>query len=395
MMQRALIILLLLSTACVSELAPVPELQYDLEELESTTTPLTQQQRVALDGVYVVEQGTSAFGDTVVGRWIDHRFCLYAIHDVVFAELAGGARQDSIILGGYYRIVRSGRGATFGLGMKADDQTLVGTTSDGEQMSLRRVRDAYPAPPPIHVLAHRGGGRNSERLGVSENSMAMVRYASILGATGVEIDVKQTRDGEIIVFHDDTFSPRTVVGAYLLGRVDAFRLTDIKRYGQLIHGESIPTLDEMLAMIVDSTTLSFVWIDVKDARSVDAIIAAQQRATDHARAVGRTLEIIIGIPTSDVFTAFLRSPQANNIPFLYELDAETALAYPNCRVWAPRWTNGIPSSQIDAMHAQGKLVFTWTLDVRDYIADFLYGSKIDGILTNYPSLVNAMHSVQR
>jgi len=83
------------------------------------------------------------------------------------------------------------------------------------------------------------------------------------------------------------------------------------------------------------------------------------------------------------------------VPFLYELDANTALAYANCRAWAPRWTNGIPSSQIAAFHAQGNLVFTWTLDVRDYIADFLYGSDIDGILTNYPSLVSAMHYVRR
>ena len=176
----------------------------------------------------------------------------------------------------------------------------------------------------------------------------------------MEIDVKRTRDGHIIVFHDDTFSPRTVTGAYLLGRIDAFDLDQIKRYGRLVNGESIPTLDEMLQVIVDSTALSMVWIDVKDAVSVPAVIEAQRDAIRHADAVGRSVTIALGIPTQDVHDAYLRSISGTPTPTINELDLATTLSTStrmNCVAWAPRWTTSITAAEIDQCHAEGLLVY--------------------------------------
>ena len=66
--------------------------------------------------------------------------------------------------------------------------------------------------------------------------------------------------------------------------------------------------------------------------------------------------------------------------------------YPTYEVfWAPRWTNGIPSGDIARVQYAGVKVFVWTLDVRDFIEDFLYDSEVDGILSNYPSLVAGMY----
>ena len=47
---------------------------------------------------------------------------------------------------------------------------------------------------------------------------------------------------ELILFHDDSFSPRTVQGAYLLGKVENYDLEQITSLGKLIYGERIPTL---------------------------------------------------------------------------------------------------------------------------------------------------------
>jgi hypothetical protein len=46
---------------------------------------------------------------------------------------------------------------------------------------------------------------------------------------------------------------------------------------------------------------------------------------------------------------------------------------------------------IDKLHNAGKLVFTWTLDVRDYIDDYLKSGNYDVVLSNYPSLVTGMY----
>jgi glycerophosphoryl diester phosphodiesterase len=64
---------------------------------------------------------------------------------------------------------------------------------------------------------------------------------------------------------------------------------------------------------------------------------------------------------------------------------------PTCQVWAPRWTDGIQSGDIARVHSSGKKIFLWTLDVKDYIQDFLFNNEIDGILSNYPSLVAGMY----
>jgi len=219
-------------------------------------------------------------------------------------------------------------------------------------------------------------------------------HSEVLGSTGVEIDVKRTRDGQLILFHDDTFSPRTVQGTYLLGKVENFDLDQIKLLGQLIYGESIPTLFEALRVVIDSTKLSLVWLDLKDPSIVDETIRIQKEALDYALSIGKNIQILLGIPDQDVLNAYRLSNLKNTTDIIIELDAETVLSSkdsnPKNVFWAPRWTNGIPFGDIARVKSAGVKVFVWTLDVRDYIEYFL-GSEVDGILSNYPSLVAGMY----
>jgi len=392
---------LLILASCIMHLPTEPELYVNDKYL----IQLSDSAKSLMNGVYAVDIGKDLLGEEVVGIWNDRRWCLYAKNDVLFSECAGGPIGDLIEIIGYIRIVRTGSGVNLNLtissgegateliqGIAPEQIILRGEASDGTQVVLKKVRPINNnSPAAFYVIAHRGGGRNSERLGRSENSIEMIRYAEILGANGVEIDVKCTRDGHLIVFHDNTFSPRTVKGTYLLGKVENFDLEQIKIFGQLIYGESIPTLEEALNAIIDETKLSLIWIDLKDPEIVDAIILAQQSAINYASSVGRNIKILLGIPTEEILNAYNSSVYKNTTPTLVELDANTARSLQTCGAWAPRWTNGIPSQEIiDDMHSRNILVFTWTLDVQDYINDFLE-AKIDGILSNYPSLVAGMY----
>ncbi len=404
------ILLLAFLVGCIAELAPVAELEIDLDRIASETHPLDAQQKAFMSGVYEVVSGADLLGPRVSGRWIDGRWCLFSQHDVVLAEMAGGFASDSVHLTGFVRVVRSGQGITVDLliaprdggqdlanGREPTRLTLAGSTSSGTRLQLRRVGNLYQPQAPFHVLAHRGGGRNAERLGMSENSIAMVLHASRLGATGIEIDVKRTRDGRIIVFHDDTFSPRTVSGAYLLGRVESFDLDQIRQYGQLINGEPIPTLEDMLHAVIDSTQLSLVWIDVKDAGSMESVVRIQREALAYAAATGHPVRIAIGIVDDRSRQAYLQAVAGDPTPTISELDRSTTLASAEsmrCLAWAPRWTTTITNSDVSHCHAAGVLVFTWTLDVREYIAEYLFETPVDGILSNYPSLVAGMQDTR-
>ncbi|MBM2815129.1 MAG: hypothetical protein HW421_1891 [Ignavibacteria bacterium] len=399
-MNKFLIYIVLFLICCSSELPLAPELTVDFNRLESATTPLDSIAKSNMNGIYSVLEGKEMFGDEVVGKWIERRWCLYAKHDVVFSENAGGSSGDLILLTGYVRIVRSGSASVLDLKIYPDEgskdllNTLTpsslivrGRASNGKEIVLKRVRNLNSSQ--LFIVAHRGGGRNSERLGVSENSLAMLKLAQYLGATGVEIDVKRTRDGKLIVFHDDTFSPRTVQGSYLLGDVGNFDLSQIKQFGRLIYGESIPTLEEALNTVIDSTILSLVWLDIKDPSTVDEVIRTQLKV--YERAKKRNVLILLGIPSQDILNAYNSSSLANTTPILIEFNFNDVLSHKTCQVWGPRWTNGINSSSIVQVHDSGRLVFTWTLDYREYISDFLNSTNFDGILSNYPSLVAGMY----
>jgi glycerophosphoryl diester phosphodiesterase len=71
------------------------------------------------------------------------------------------------------------------------------------------VRERIEALAPTANLAHRGLGPTRPRSVQPENSLAAFRAAMQQGADGIELDVELTRDGELVVMHDDTFDRTT------------------------------------------------------------------------------------------------------------------------------------------------------------------------------------------
>jgi len=101
--------------------------------------------------------------------------------------------------------------------------------------------------PPL-IIAHRGN--SSER---PENTKAAFVSALEVGAEIVELDVQLTRDGHIVVIHDDSLD-RTTSGR---GRVVERTLSEIRalsagypeRFGDRFAGERVPTLGETLELL--------------------------------------------------------------------------------------------------------------------------------------------------
>ena len=58
----------------------------------------------------------------------------------------------------------------------------------------------WPRPDLVNVIAHRG-----LRLlgGSTENSLTAVAAAAKAGYEGVELDIRSTKDGQVVAFHDD------------------------------------------------------------------------------------------------------------------------------------------------------------------------------------------------
>ena len=92
-----------------------------------------------------------------------------------------------------------------------------------------------------HNLAHRGLHDNSTSR--PENSLAAFRYAVEKGY-GAELDVQLTRDGQVVVFHDDTVN-RVCCGD---GRVDGFTLSELQQFPLCKTDERIPLFTEVLSI---------------------------------------------------------------------------------------------------------------------------------------------------
>ena len=122
----------------------------------------------------------------------------------------------------------------------------------------------------IAVIAHRGEHRSNP-----ENTVAAISAAASLGCDYVEIDVRTTRDGGLVLMHgesvDATTDGKGAVAGMTLREVRALRTP----------GQPIPTLDEALEAMPGRCG---VYLDAKRV-SADDIVAALTRHRIADRAV--------------------------------------------------------------------------------------------------------------
>lgn len=101
----------------------------------------------------------------------------------------------------------------------------------------------------LKVYAHRGSSGTHP-----ENTIAAFRAAAVLPVYGVEFDVHMTKDGELVVIHDESID-RTSNGK---GFIKDMTLAELKHYdvgkgfSPKFKGETIPTLREVLYVFKDT-----------------------------------------------------------------------------------------------------------------------------------------------
>jgi glycerophosphoryl diester phosphodiesterase len=214
--------------------------------------------------------------------------------------------------------------------------------------------------------------------------------ASRFGATGIEIDVRYTKDGVPILYHDNSLNLRLIQKNGLDGDIEKYTYQQLQTFVRLINGERIPTLEEVLETVINNTTLSFVWLDTKYTGPMDKVQAIQQKFLQRAVQAGRQLQIVIGLPTQKAVDAYQALPNKNNTPVLCELDTAITRSL-GARIWAPRWTLGPQTDEVLAMQAQGRTVYVWTLDEPKFIEQFISEGRFEGILSNYSPVVAYYH----
>ena len=120
--------------------------------------------------------------------------------------------------------------------------TDIGSSKTVEQI-LQNLRN--PSENNVLVVAHRGDWRNAP-----ENSMSAIDRALKMGVDIVEIDVRKTKDGHLIVMHDKTVD-RTTNGKGKIAEImlDSIKKLTLKNGAGMKTKHKVPILREVLMRI--------------------------------------------------------------------------------------------------------------------------------------------------
>jgi len=379
----------------------------------SETYPLKTSSKLLMEGVYTVASGSDFYGDRIILKWNRSGLSMACGNGKYFVMQVG--RLDSVVmLQGYWRNgYNDGTGLASFYISRDEGGTMIVAGDVNQKIVIRGaygIQSGIPDKPltlvflrsfsdqvknsNFYILAHRSGGRTSDRLPVSENSIEMINFTERLGSTGIEVDVRLSRDGVPFLYHDPDLNIRLTRKGPLAGPVENYTWNQLSAFVRLIHGEKIPTLEDALIFTVDSTLLRFVYLDMKANKdAMSQVIPIQKRILQRAHDHGRDLKVVVGIPSADVLNDLMTYPDYLSIPSLCELSVDDVRMV-NSMVWAPRWTLGTQNDLVQQMHNEGKLVVTWTIDGISWIQNFISQGHFDGLLTNYPSVVAYYHYIQ-
>lgn len=408
-----LIVSLLLFYSCNNEV-DITNPIIDPSDFLSQTTPLTNSSKLVMEGIYDVVEGKDLLGDQVVVKNTRDRISIFSGKKGGYIVLDAGYLDSVIFFMGYWRYATNSETGAASFYIPADEggsniisgdtsaatirfvgEYGVGTGMADKKLVLKFNRDFSQKikQNDFYILAHRGGGRNSDYLGVSENSLEMINIAERFGSTGIEIDARLSKDGVPFLYHDGDINLRLTQKSLIWGDIESFTWAQLRTLVTLRNGEKIPSLREALEFVLEKTNIRAVWLDTKDVDVVTSSIELLTEINERAVLMGRDLKINIGIPADDVFEEFISQPGFQDVPSLCELSLEQ-VRQANSQVWAPRWTQGVQTDAVRQMHAEGRKVFTWTLDEPSYIEQFINEGEFDGILTNYPTIVSFYHYIK-
>jgi glycerophosphoryl diester phosphodiesterase len=256
------------------------------------------------------------------------------------------------------------------------------------------LRPFFHGPRPL-VFAHRGGARLWP-----ENTVPAFRGAAGLGCTHIETDVHVTRDGHLVIFHDERLE-RTTNG---YGRLRDFSLAELEKldagYWFSPDGRSrpwrgkgvrIPTLEEVLGLDdrlrfniemkqrgVDLPRRLWELVESRDLHDRVLIASAEDALGLELRRLARG-RVATSASAREVLAlwAALRARLGRFVQVGYDA-LQVPPAYYGLPVVTPRFVEGA--------HALGLQVHVWTIDDPGEMRRLL-ALGVDGLMSDRPDLL--------
>ncbi len=223
-------------------------------------------------------------------------------------------------------------------------------------------------------IGHRGASAHEP-----ENTLRSIRRALEMGANGIEIDVRLSRDGELVVFHDARLA-RTTGSRGTVSRRTLAELRQLDAGG----GERIPTLREVFDLVAGRAWLN---VELKARGTGAAVLRETERAVAEGgwryedivvssfhRAEIKAMRALGGEGAASVRVGLLLARRPVSLARLAEALGATSLHLPR-RLASP--------GMLARARALGLRVLVFTVNDEAEIVR-LRQAGVDGVFTDHP-----------
>lgn len=228
------------------------------------------------------------------------------------------------------------------------------------------------------IFAHRGSAGTHP-----ENTMISFMEAARVGADGIELDVQLTKDGEVVVIHDETVDRTTngkgYVKDYLLQELK--KLDSSHKFSKQFGVTNIPTLKEVLEWMQGNSLL----LNIELKNSVFFYPGLEEKTIALVRAYGMENRVIISsFNHYSIVHCYRLAPEIETaplyrdglyMPWVYAESIQSKAIHPSIKA-AP---DAIIKSSIQA----GIAVRPYTINEESKMKS-LYSLGCSAIITDYP-----------
>lgn len=233
----------------------------------------------------------------------------------------------------------------------------------------------------VVLVAHRGAVGQ----GQPENTLAAFRQAIANGAGAIEIDLRGTKDSEIVVIHDRTVD-RTTNGS---GAVAELTLAELQQL-DAGRGERIPTYREVLQLVAGTGIV--LLLDIKKGGVLD-----RRQVVRLTEEHGAVADVIVGPRNLEDLRAFRElNPDLRTLGFVDEIEDIAPFVEAGAdiiRLW-PEWIYANPAL-VTRVHELGRQAWTIAGDAPRLELEKLVRLGVRGILVDRPEVMNELLAVVR
>jgi glycerophosphoryl diester phosphodiesterase len=229
------------------------------------------------------------------------------------------------------------------------------------------ISDAYN----MLRIGHRGA-----RAYAPENTLTSFKKAIEIGVDAIELDVRKTKDNQLVVIHDADIK-RTTNGKGLVGELT---LAQIKGYSAE-KGEKVPTLQEALDFLDKKVK---VLVELKETGIEEQVLSTVQSMGLEKKVVIISFleEALTKVRelNKDIETGLIYAKHSNPIKAALELKANYLVAL----------YRFIHTATVEKAHENGLKIVVWTVNTLDEAKE--YAKKgVDGIASDKPDILSGVN----